>query len=50
MSVYLLESERTAMAILRSGRSFAEAANSTRVPVERVMALWKILEENKLQS
>jgi len=50
MSEYLLESERTAMAILQSGRSFAEAANSTLVPVERVMALWNILEKNKLQS
>jgi len=48
MSVYLIESERTAMAILRSGRSFAEAAESTNVPVERVMALWNIQAEKKL--
>jgi hypothetical protein len=32
--------EGMALAMLRSGRSFMEAAESSGVPVERVMALW----------
>lgn len=33
--------ELTALAILRSGRSFAEAAESSGLTVEKVMVLWR---------
>lgn len=34
--------ERTALAMLRCGRSFAEAAHSSGVPVERLLELWRV--------
>jgi hypothetical protein len=33
--------ERTALAILRCGRSFAEAAETSGVPLARLMTLWR---------
>lgn len=33
--------EKTALAIVRAGRSFAEAAESSNVPVTRIMDMWK---------
>jgi hypothetical protein len=33
--------ERTALAILRCGRSFTEAAEASGVPLERLMNLWR---------
>lgn len=39
----LSTAERTALGMLRCGRSFMEAAESSGVRVERVMALWKEL-------
>jgi hypothetical protein len=33
--------EGTALAVLRSGLSFMDAAQSSGLPVERVMALWR---------
>ncbi len=39
--------ELTAMAVLRSGRSFIEASQVSRLDVERVMELWEILARNE---
>lgn len=33
--------EATALAMLRCGRSFAEAAESTHLPVKDIIALWQ---------
>lgn len=34
--------ERQALAELRTGASFAEASESTNVPLERLMELWRL--------
>jgi hypothetical protein len=37
-------SEKTALALLRCGRSFAEAAESSAVGLDRIVALWRNLQ------
>lgn len=37
----MTQSERLALAMLRGGRSYDEAAKAAVLPVERVIALWK---------
>lgn len=36
------QNERTALALVRSGRSFDEAAESAGIPVARVMEIWGV--------
>lgn len=35
------DNERTAIAMLSSGSSFKEASDLTRIPVERLLELWR---------
>jgi hypothetical protein len=37
-------SEKTALALLRCGRSFAEAAESSAVGLDRIVSLWRNLQ------
>lgn len=43
----LTHAEKTALAILRVGRSFAEAAESSNVSVNRVMEMWRDAQAKK---
>lgn len=37
----MTDNERTAIAMLRSGASWQDASEATRVSIERLMELWK---------
>lgn len=43
----MTDKERTAIAMLTSGSSFKDAADSNNIPVMRLMELWQKRQNNK---
>lgn len=41
---------KTAIAIMKSGRSFAEASAITGIPVDEIMKEWELIKRNQKQE